>query len=143
MTIKQTNLTIRPKLGRSCRCMKIQGRGYESVVDCVSMSIPKHHQAFCKKELRIRVKLGKSLHFTFFHSKNVVRKIVVQKLRKRKCLNLSLAILLYVSIWDYSGQIVPYCPNWTKLSILDNIVHIGKYCPYWTILSILDHIVHI
>ena len=37
MTIKQTKLTNRPKLGRSCRCMKIQGRGYESVVDCVSL----------------------------------------------------------------------------------------------------------
>ena len=37
MTIKQTNLTIRPKLGRSCRCMKIRGHGYESVVECVSI----------------------------------------------------------------------------------------------------------
>ena len=30
------NLNFRPKLGRSCRCMKIQGHGYESVVDSVS-----------------------------------------------------------------------------------------------------------
>ena len=28
--------SFRPKLGRSCRCMKIQGHGYESVVECVS-----------------------------------------------------------------------------------------------------------
>ena len=29
------NKTFRPKLGRSCRCMKIQGHGYEPVVTCV------------------------------------------------------------------------------------------------------------
>ena len=32
-----SHLKIRPKLGRSCRCMKIKGDGYESVVDCVSI----------------------------------------------------------------------------------------------------------
>ena len=31
------NKTFRPKLGRSCRCMKIQGHGYEPVVNCVLM----------------------------------------------------------------------------------------------------------
>ena len=35
MTIYEGIKTFRPKLGRPCRCMKIQGHGYESVVDCV------------------------------------------------------------------------------------------------------------
>ena len=39
MTIKFEIKLIRPRLGRSCRCMKIQGHGYESVVDCVSFRV--------------------------------------------------------------------------------------------------------
>ena len=35
MTIKWETYTFRPELGRSCRCMKIQGHDYESVVHCV------------------------------------------------------------------------------------------------------------
>ena len=37
MTIYEEIKIFRPKLGRPCRCMKIQGHGYESVVDCVFM----------------------------------------------------------------------------------------------------------
>ena len=37
MTIYEGIKIFRPKLGRPCRCMKIQGHGYESVVDCVLM----------------------------------------------------------------------------------------------------------
>ena len=129
---------------------------WSTVFQCLSQNIIR---PFEKKELRIRVKLGKSLHFTFFHSKNVVRKIVVQKLRKRKCLILSLAILLIQNCSVHMGpqwpnctivtklyhivQIGPNCLFWTLLSTLVNIVHIGQYCPYWTILFILDYIVHI
>ena len=35
--IKLENYTFRPKLSRSCRCIIIQGHGYESVVDRVSI----------------------------------------------------------------------------------------------------------
>ena len=35
---KNQTKKLRPKLGRSCRCIQIQGHGYESVVDCVLMS---------------------------------------------------------------------------------------------------------
>ena len=31
------NKILRPRLSRSCRCMEIQGHGYESVVNCVSI----------------------------------------------------------------------------------------------------------
>ena len=40
------NQTYRPRLSRSCRCMKIQGRGYESAVNCVFIPPTRPKYAF-------------------------------------------------------------------------------------------------